>query len=122
MMSPSTSLANWIWEQPEYRVAQESNPYKSDGIVFMEFTGLLDSEGKEIYEGDVIQIELDWGTPKKCKAEIVFEYGRFCGKSLRQHDIVGKGKRWITINLAEDHNGCQVIGNIYENQGTEDTG
>lgn len=84
-------------------------------ISVMQYAGLKDKNGKEIYEGDVIEIELDWGKPKSCKAIVEFEYGRFCGKAIRQHDIVGKGNRWLTINLTEDHNGCEVIGNIWEN-------
>jgi len=51
-------------------------------IVLMQFIGLLDKHGKEIYEGDRIQWEDDFGTEqfediRPVEAEIVFQNGAF---------------------------------------------
>lgn len=80
-----------------------------------QWTGLLDNSGKEIYEGDIVKTELRWGTPKECLSQIFFEYGEFFGQSIVEHDIVGKGDRYIRVTLAEEHHICEVIGNIYKN-------
>ena len=58
----------------------------------MQFTGLHDKNGKEIYEGDIVQYDL-------YTDKIVFKHGGF------------QGERLIMTNWAA----CEVIGNIYEN-------
>lgn len=35
------------------------NPYFSKQFVIMEFTGLQDMHGSDIYEGDIIEVEID---------------------------------------------------------------
>jgi uncharacterized phage protein (TIGR01671 family) len=69
--------------------------------IVMQFTGLLDKNGVEIYEGDIIRLE-HWG-PSIYKID--FDRGAFyIAKSDREE--VGD------IKYAEK---CEVIGNIYEN-------
>ena len=68
------------------------------------------TNGKEIYEGDLIKHDL-WGI-----TEIVWEHGMFRGSNYEN----SKNKKWnelIDVTLA-DHQlqRCRIIGNVFENK------
>ena len=67
-----------------------------DQFNVMQFTGLLDKNGREIYEGDIDNF--GW--------IVCFEHGVFCLKERLE------AKTFIAIHESNIH---EIIGNIYEN-------
>lgn len=75
-----------------------------------QYTGLVDKNGKEIYEGDIVRCKLYYfGLPTKTE-NFTVKYGRF----IRENRGAGFYPFYGTINAYEVIE-SKVIGNIYEN-------
>jgi len=75
----------------------------------MQFTGLHDRKGKEIYEGDIIKCPDDYDAFGMMAGEIREVYECDGGFRLKpRHDHKGRG-HWL-----EDDRVFEVIGNIHE--------
>jgi uncharacterized phage protein (TIGR01671 family) len=79
------------------------------GDVLMQFTGLKDKDGVDIYEGDIVSL---WYAPRAtAKGKIKFENGGFYFKTLEAAPNIELAYSCVY----ESGNEFTVIGNIFEN-------
>lgn len=103
-----------FWEVTDYK---SKMTFKLSQCGLMQYTGLKDKNGKEIYEGDVLEWTLifksDFGkedSVSKTRYVVVYEMNNIMG-------IVGFYFKDTTGKYIHFHNfkDIEIIGNIYEN-------
>jgi len=105
MMLPLDDLdfvltSNGVFER-RTRDYHEDEYYWTDQYELMQFTGLTDKNGKEIYEGDIL---IDEANRKRI---VVFDYGAF--------KVMWNNDNPTQLNLYPLNKHWEVVGNIHEN-------
>ena len=104
-----TKVTNFFSLRCDGKVNFNSNMVTDKDMILLQFTGLLDSKGKEIYEGDIIR--LDCGDERMYIVEYIINPNQsMCGFYLKRI-IDSEVYSFGSFNV-----GIKVIGNIWENK------
>ena len=109
-----------VWDKNENRYFIEGNAgrlgnliccndwdmFDPDDYVWEQFTGLKDSDGKEIYVGDIIESDYKYAQPKV--SQIIIENGN---SYILGEDLATGNEMLVSDHISE----IKVIGNVHKN-------
>lgn len=96
---------------------QDCFSLRSDGVcnedyILMQYTGLKDQNGKEIYEGDIVTIEYGKGVVEYSEKQAMFIINWIGDNEAYNESLAYNPRNYIYGKTRKD---IEVIGNIYEN-------
>lgn len=109
-MIPFEEIGAEGYAQGGLSLAQHLEPDGS--LILMQYTGLKDKNGKEIYEGDILKVNdeiVEVKPPElfRCDAFVVYGYEFCSGYFIENYDKIGLDRFY--------GDEPEIIGNVYEN-------
>ena len=100
MTNITPSNDHWVWfdSDGEMKTIQ-------DDMEIMQFTGLLDCNGAEVFEGDVVKGKYYESGSHRFIGEVIFECGSWWVRGV---------KKYREYRQLKDVHNVQVIGNIHQ--------
>ena len=93
---------------------KEDSIFNDTDLTIMQFTGLQDSKGKDIYEGDILEFDV-FDSGATIRRYFIVEWDALsCGfEATWEHSVNGSGSCGLcSFNIAEEN--VEIIGNLYE--------